>query len=205
MIRNIIFDMGQVLIRWEPAKLLKHFSLTPEDEALLLREMFLDVEWVQLDRGVISGEQAARQICARVPAHLHETVHSCVKEWFTFYLEPIPGMAELVAELAGKGYGIYLLSNATTALRGYFPRIPGSEYFQGLMVSGEEKLLKPQHEIYEALYDRFGLKPEECFFMDDNPSNVEGAILTGMQAAVFRADASAIRAKLHEAGVNISC
>lgn len=113
-------------------------------------------------------------------------------------------MAELLRELKGKGYGIYLLSNASLALRSYFPRIPGAECFDGLLVSSEEKLLKPQHEIYETFLARFSLKPETCFFVDDMPVNVEGAGQVGIRGTVFRGDVSRLRRDLRAAGVTVS-
>ena len=199
-IQNIIFDMGQVLIRWKPDLLLSHFDITREDNALLVTEMFQSVEWMQLDHGTISAEEAAARMCSRLPGHLHSCVEAVVSGWWTFALTPIPGMGSLVGELKEKGYGIYLLSNAGVSLREYFPGIPGSEYFDGLLVSAEEKLLKPQHEIYHSLYERFGLDPARCFFIDDSPANIEAALCTGMQGTVFRGDPARLRRELDQAG-----
>ena len=103
--------------------------------------------------------------------------------------------------LKEKGYGIYLLSNAGVSLREYFPGIPGAEYFDGLLVSAEEKLLKPQHEIYHRLYGRFGLDPARCFFIDDSPANIEAALCTGMEGTVFRGDPARLRRELEQAGI----
>lgn len=201
MIRNIVFDMGQVLIRWVPEDMLKTFDLTQEETASVRRELFTKVEWVQQDRGILTCDQVVERVCARLPEKLHEVVKTLVYGWHQHFLIPMPGMAELVRELKGKGYGIYLLSNAGTPLRSYFPRIPGSECFDGLMVSAEEVLLKPQHEIFERLYERFQLNPAECWFIDDSPANVEGAILTGMQGTVFHGDVEALRRELRDAGI----
>ena len=203
MIDTIVFDMGQVLIRWTGALLLEQYGLSEEDHALLLRELFGDVEWPMLDHGTISFEAAAEAVCRRVPEHLHGIVRELVTGWWHQPMRPIPGMADLVRELKDNGYGIYLLSNASTALRGYFPRIPGSECFDGLMVSAEEKLLKPQHEIYERLYERFGLVPEQCVFIDDSPANIEGAMLTGMQGIVFRGDTERLLRELLALGIGV--
>ena len=71
------------------------------------------------------------------------------------------------------------------------------------MVSSEEKLLKPQHEIYETLFARFKLAPEECFFIDDAPYNIEGAYLCGMPGAVFHGDVEELRYNLRNAGINV--
>lgn len=201
MIRNIIFDMGQVLIRWHPELLIAHLGLPEDDRKLVIREVFHSVEWVRLDRGTISEEDAAASICRRLPACLHAGAETLVKDWWKRPLVPMPGMAELVGELKANGYGIYLLSNASLRLREYFHRIPGSEHFDGLMVSAEQKLLKPQHEIYTRLFEAFSLKPEECFFIDDAPVNIEGALQAGMPGAIFRGDVTALRRELRENGI----
>lgn len=203
MIRNIVFDMGQVLIRWRPEEILEHFDLTGEEKTMLLQELFWSPEWTQQDRGILTEGEMIERVSARLPESLHAAVEEVIKAWHVWHLTPMPGMAELVRRLKAQGYGIYLLSNASTALRGYFPRIPGSECFDGLMVSAEEKLLKPQHEIYERLYERFDLVPEQCVFIDDSPANIEGAMLTGMQGIVFRGDTERLRRELRALGIMV--
>lgn len=204
MIRNIIFDMGQVLIRWEPRALLARFDLSEADTQLILTELFSTVEWVQLDHGTISGEQAVRQVCGRLPERLHGVVEEMVFCWWERPLTPIPGMAELVRELKSMGYGIYLLSNASVDLRRYFHRIPGSECFDGLVVSAEERMIKPQHEIYRTVLNRFQLKAEECFFVDDSPLNVEGALCVGISGTIFRGNVTRLRSELRAAEIPVS-
>ena len=201
MITNIVFDMGGVLIRWNPGDMLRQYDLSPEEMAILDRELFRGVEWIQMDRGVLSGEAAVQAVCFRIPEKLRQPVENLVYGWHRRYLSPMPGMAELVRELKENGYHIYLLSNASAALREYFPRIPGSECFEQLLVSAEEKLLKPSHEIYERLYEKFQLNPAESWFIDDSPANVEGAIHTGMGGCIFYGDVSRLRRELIRAGI----
>lgn len=201
MIDTIVFDMGQVLIHWKPELLIAHLELAEEEQRLLQRELFQSVEWVQLDRGSITGETAAEQVCRRLPEKLHPAVHTVVSGWWQRPLVPMEGMAELVRELKGNGYRIFLLSNASVDLRKYFHRIPGSECFDGLLVSAEEKLIKPQWEIFETLYRRFELNPENCFFVDDSPANVEAALCTGMAGTIFRGDVNRLRWELRAAGI----
>ena len=203
-ITTVVFDMGQVLIHWTPMKIVEHMALTERDKALLMTELFQSVEWVQTDHGTITLNQVVEQVNARLPKHLHPAVEEIVMGWWHRPLVPMEGMGELVKELKGLGYKIYLLSNASVDLRKYFGRIPGSECFDGLMVSAEEKLIKPQHEIFKALYDRFRLDPEHCVFIDDSPANIEAAICTGMDGIIFRGSAERLRRELREKGVNVA-
>ena len=202
MIHNIVFDMGGVLIAWDPARIVARLGLPEEDGQLLRREVFASVEWVSLDRGTLSEYEAMERMRTRLPERLHGAVERCVF-WWKEPLWPVPGMAELIAELDGLGYGIYLLSNATSALHEYFPRIPGSEHFRGMLVSADWKLLKPQAEIYEKLFAREDLIPGDCLFIDDNPANVEAGQLLGMEGLVFYQDMALLRRRLREHGIPV--
>lgn len=201
---TIVFDMGQVLIHWQPLALIAHMNLTQEQKNLLLTELFQSVEWVQSDHGTIALEQIVTQVCQRLPKELHPAVEELVFGWWRRPLVPMEGMAELLRELKEKGYKIYLLSNASVDLRKYFHRIPGSECFDGLMVSAEERLLKPQHEIYHTLYSRFRLDPSRCLFIDDSPANIEGALCTGMDGIIFRGDVARLRRELVQKGIDVA-
>ena len=202
MIKNIVFDMGNVLIRFTPAAFLDRAGVSGADKELLLREVYQSVEWARLDRGTLTDGEASELICRRVPARLHEIVRAQVGMWERPIL-PIEGMYELVEELKGKGYGIYLLSNASLRHHEYWPRVPVSRLFDGLLISADVKLVKPQPEIYRLLCEKFSLVPEECFFIDDSGVNAEGAYFCGMHSAVFHDDVSELRRKLNEAGVRV--
>ncbi len=204
MIKNIIFDMGQVLIHWKPHMFTGHYGLSQEEEQLLIKELFLRMEWPQLDRGTITDAEAIASVSKRLPEHLYPVVEDVITGWWKRPLVPMEGMEEVIKELKENGYGIYLLSNAAICLRQYFHRIPGSQYFDGHMVSSEEKLLKPQHEIYEALFERYHLVPEECFFIDDSPYNIEGAFQCGMPGTVFHGEVGELRINLKNAGIRIA-
>ena len=159
------------------------------------------VELMVRQGNITDKEQYLKAVFARVPEKLWEPVEFLVGGWYQRFLFPMPGMAELVQELKENGYHLYLLSNASAALRDYFPRIPGSECFEKLMVSAEEKLLKPSFEIYRRLYEKFGLNPKECWFIDDSPANVEGAICTGMGGTIFYGDIPRLRRELRRVGI----
>ena len=117
---------------------------------------------------------------------------------------PVAGMAELVQELKENGYGIYLLSNASVRQHKYWPQIPGWQFFDGKIISADEKVMKPHPDYYLRAMDRFGLVPGECFFIDDVPANVEGALFCGLHGAVFHGSTAQLRQALRSAGILVA-
>ena len=202
MIRNILFDMGNVLIHFDRTAFLNRLTVSEEEKQLLMREVFLSVEWVQMDRGTLTELEAEVLMCRRLPEHLHEAVHSLVSLWDEPML-PIRGMAELVQELKEKGYGIYLLSNASLRQHEYWPKIPGWQYFDGKLISADEKVMKPHPDYYRLALERFGLKAEESFFIDDVPANIEGALYCGISGTVFHGDVTLLRRQMQRAGISV--
>ena len=200
MIRNIVFDMGNVMIYFNKKIFLDRAGVSGEDRTLLERVVFDSLEWARLDRGSLLEPEAEKLMCARLPERLHGYVHDFVYDWDKPLL-PVRDMAPLVRELKAKGYGIYLLSNAASRQHDYWPDIPGSECFDGTLISADERLTKPEKEIYEFFLERFGLCPDECVFIDDNTMNAEGAFRCGMHPIVFHDDVDELRARLREEGV----
>ena len=203
MIRNIVFDMGKVLLRFDPDLFLDRVGIEGPDRETLRREVYQSLEWARMDRGSLSEAEAAALMCARLPERLHAAVDKLVAHWDRPILE-VPGMAELAKELKALGYHLYLLSNASFRQHEYWPRVPASRYFDGTLISADVGLVKPQPEIYRLLFERFSLKPEECFFVDDAINNVEAAYYCGMSGAVFHDDVRELRAKLRAAGVPVA-
>lgn len=202
MIRNIIFDMGGVLLDYNPLRYISHLTTDEADAALLLREVFNSVEWFRLDHGTIGQEDAAAAMCSRLPVRLHDAVERLI-EWWKLEVQPVEGMAELLEELKALGYGLYLLSNASVRHPEYFDRLPSARYFDGRFVSAFYKLLKPQYDIYQAMLREFDLKPEECFFIDDSVANVEAAYCVGISGAVFDGDVERLREVLNRVGIPV--
>lgn len=203
MIRNIVFDMGNVLIEWDPDRIVARQNLHGEDAKRLRREVFDCVEWVSMDRGTMSQDEGLARILRRLPPELHGAAERCVRDWWKDELRHIEGMETLIREISALGYPIYLLSNATSFLHDYFHRLPAANCFSGMLVSADWGLLKPQHEIFETFFDRFSLRPEECFFIDDSPVNIDGAAVAGMAGTVFFRDMARLRRDLIAAGIPV--
>ncbi|QTE68438.1 HAD family phosphatase [Clostridiales bacterium] len=203
MIRNIVFDMGNVLIRFDPSLFIEREGITdPEDRRLILDELFNSVEWAQMDRGILEEKTAEPFILERFPERLHPTVSNLLHHW-AIPGDEFTGMRELVADLKNAGYGLFLLSNASTAQHRYWPLFPVSRYFDGKLVSCDVKVVKPMREIYQIFTDRFLLDPEECLFIDDAPANVAAAITCGWNGIVFHQDAAQLRRKMRQFGIRI--
>ncbi len=202
MIRNIVFDMGNVLVRFDPELFMDRLGVAVEDRPPLRREVFKSLEWVQMDRGSLRDEDAVPRMCRRLPSRLHETVRQLVLEWDQPLLE-IEGSLDLVRELKALGYGLYLLSNASLRQHAYWPHVPAGRYFDGTLISADVKLIKPQPEFYRLFFETFSLLPEECFFIDDSNYNIEGALNSGMSGAVFYGDIALLRRALREAGIPV--
>ena len=202
-IKNIIFDMGEVLIRFDRQTFLNRHAAgcTPEERTFLLREVYLSAEWIMQDRGTHVPAETVKILCRKIPEHLHTVVEGLVCHWYDDIL-PVDGMKDFVKELKENGYGIYLLSNAASDHPVYWERIPGHEYFDDLCVSAFEGFLKPQPEIYRRAVEKFGVLPQECVFIDDVPSNIEAALNAGMNGIVFHGDLKELREKLSGLGVN---
>lgn len=203
MIRNIIFDMGGVIIRFDREYFIRRLGVTGKDERILMDEVFQSLEWARMDRGTITEKDAFQSICNRTPQRLHDAVEKLVYMWERPIL-PVDGMYELVAELKSKGYGIYLLSNASVRQHEFWPRVPAASLFDGKLISADVKLVKPQPEIYTLFCGKFGLTPSECVMIDDTPQNIEGAFTVGMPGVVFHDNAAALRASLKGLGVSVS-
>jgi len=187
MIKNIVFDMGNVLVAYDSYRASRRFAADEQEAEAVNTSVFVSPEWVMLDMGVISEEEALKRMQDRLPeGHAREAARDCLEHWHEYCMWPIPGMGELVEELKGRGYGIYLCSNASLRLLScYQSVIPGIRFFDGVLFSAEEQCMKPQKEMYGHLFERFGLKPEECFFIDDQPLNLEGARACGMDGCCF--------------------
>jgi len=203
MIRNIIFDMGGVIIRFDREYFIRRLGVTGKDERILMDEVFQSLEWARMDRGTITEKDAFQSICNRTPHRLHDAVEKLVYMWERPIL-PVDGMYELVAELKSKGYGIYLLSNASVRQHEFWPRVPAASLFDGKLISADVKLVKPQPEIYTLFCGKFGLTPSECVMIDDTPQNIEGAFTVGMPGVVFHDNAAALRASRKGLGGSVS-
>lgn len=201
MIKNIIFDFGNVL-GWTLAdNTTKTFVEDAEDRKLIRQVVFDPSDWDQLNRGTMTDEEMVAKICSRLPKELHQDACTVYNNW-TNTSTPVYGMASLVSELKEKGYRIYLLSNATKTFSERYLDIPWMvsilKQFDGLVFSAVVGLAKPDREIYEYVLNTYELTADECLFVDDYKENIEGAEVLGIHGYLFDGDAKKLRTYIYK-------
>ena len=192
MIKNVVLDMGNVLFNFDPEVPLQEFCSSEEEKEIVRKELFHGPEWKMADRGVIKDKDRFELIKGRVPEKYHGALRNCADHW-DICMNPLSGAREFCEFIKEKGYGIYILSNASDLFYEYFPRLLPLSFFNGVFVSADYKLLKPEVKIFETFLEKYGLKGEECLFVDDLQVNVDGAEKAGMQGYQFKNDYEAVK------------
>ncbi len=202
MIKNIIFDLGGVLIDHNPEKTLyAHFS--KENADIILKEIFRNPLWLEKDRGVVTSEEIIEIKKDIIPHEIFDKVNEMVGNFFP-YMPPFEEMYEFVKQLKENGYGIYLLSNVGKEFHTVKNDIPVLELFDGFVASSDYEVIKPEKEIYRILFEKFSLKPEECIFIDDVQKNIDGAVEAGMQGHCYsHGNLEILKEDLRQKGVKV--
>jgi len=185
--KNIVFDMGGVLVDYTADNATRHFT---DDEAIIKEihnVMFYSQEWMALDMGSMSDEKAISRILPRLSSDkVRQIAQLTFEHWHEYNNVAREGMAEIVEGLKNRGQKVYILSNVSKRLTNTYKNVvPSPESYDGAFFSGEVLALKPQPCIYQMFFERFGLKPSECFFIDDLQDNVDASIACGMDAYCF--------------------
>jgi putative hydrolase of the HAD superfamily len=202
MIRQVIFDVGGVLMDFDTHALTRALTTSEEDALLLHAETFDHPDWLRTDRGGCPVSAVIDAMKSHLPPRLHGAVDELMARWDD-WLAPREDIDLLAQELDRLGYPMYILSNTSETFYRFRSRIPCWPKIRGVILSFEEKVMKPDPEIYRRLFSRFGLAPGECFFVDDSHLNIEAAHWCGMKGQLFRGDISELRAALRAEGVPV--
>lgn len=197
---NVIFDLGMVLIEWDPALAFADvFDRRDEAEAWLEKIDFL--AWNRLQDG---GRSFAQGIAAARADHgdLADPLQDYVAAFDLTIEKPVPGSWEILEDLVARNVPLYAITNWSAetwpAAQQAYPRL--GQVFRDIVVSGQERQLKPEPQIYQTLLQRNGLAAQDCIFIDDSVANVEGARRLGIDAIHFL-DAETLAKALAERGL----
>ena len=183
--KNVIFDVGGVLLDWNPGRILEAYYPDPSERAAMKALIFHHADWLELDRGVLSESILLERIGARARRPVPELAN--LFEVIRDSLLPKRDSVALLAELAARGVPLYCLSNMPAGMFAHLrERFGFWTHFDGVVVSGMVRLVKPEAAIFEYLLDRYGLAAEDSVFIDDLPANVEAARALGLHGVVFQ-------------------
>lgn len=199
MIKNVIFDVGRVLFHWDLRHLFEKL-IADRDELDWFLENVVTTQWhFEHDAGRTLADMTAERIS------LFPQYEDLIKAYAHRFNETIPGQVggslEIVEALAAQDIPIFAITNFGDEFwSGFRPTQPIFDHFTDIIVSGREKLVKPDPAIYALAIDRFTIKAEESIFIDDMQANIDAAKLSGMQGHLFK-NADILRTELEGLGL----
>ena len=196
MIKNIIFDYGNVLVDWNPAYLFLPVFGGDEEKCRFFTENVCNREWfTRIDQGE-SMDVCVAELQKTYPEYA-DVIALFRDRWFDMCSGDIPGMLEIIQDLKNQGMGVYGLTNwpaeTFAEARRRFKTLASIDNY---VVSSAVRLAKPQPEIFRLLLSKYNLKPEECVFVDDRVDNVNAAKALGITGIVYPGSADALRKEL---------
>lgn len=184
MIKNIIFDVGGVLLTWNPESYITKILGTEVDEKFFAERIFRSLEWKELDRGSYSVDKLHRLYLEKYPEISNE-INLLMERWFEI-INPINENIALIPKLKENGYKLYIISNyVKEAIEEMKRRHNFFDYFEGLIVSCYVNFIKPELDIYNFLLKKYKLNAEQCLFIDDSKENTNAAEIIGIKTITY--------------------
>jgi putative hydrolase of the HAD superfamily len=193
-IRNVVFDAGGVLLKWDPPAVIARLHPDAETHAIIRRQIFEHQDWLEFDRGTYD-EAAAAEHFARLSGRSIDETRALIRATREA-LVPIEGTITLLDELVAAGVHLYLLSNMPVSTFEYLlARYPFFAHFKHHVISGAILMVKPEPAIYKHLVEKTGIVPAESVFIDDLLKNIVAARESGFHTIQFH-DPESCRAEL---------
>ena len=205
MIRNIIFDLGNVIINYNQEQIINNFTKKEEEIKYIYDEIFHAPEWELMDLGNITNDKAIEVINKRNEFKYQKLTENFLHEWYKKQ-EINRDIVEIARELKKNGYNLFVLSNMANLTYEY---LKNDEFFSlctGIIISAHEHLIKPDEKVFRLLLNRYNLNAEECLFIDDDPSeeNYKTANEIGIKGRrIVPNQAEDVRKLLLEFGIEI--
>ena len=195
MIKNLVFDLGNVLIEWNSEKILTYFEPEKERQQVLRQVIFESGVWHQTDRGELSLKEAYEEVLAQLDASYHSAVKNIFYHWYEV-VHVYSDLQERIRLWAKQGYRIYILSTTCEIFyhiekAGLLPIYP---LLSGYILSSEVGIVKPEPEIYQKLLKKYGIEPTESVFIDDIQANLDTAAELGFETILAEKESDNILA-----------
>lgn len=200
MIKNIVFDLGNVLISFHPKKFIRE-NVEAEYQDKFFEIIFGGQEWKDLDRGTLEYSEAIKIFIKKLP-ECEKAIKKLFDENIYDCLKAIDKNIALLPKLK-ENYNLYIISNFhLKAFENIYEKWDFFKSFDGKIISAYHKLMKPEPEIYQLLLDTYSLKANECLFIDDVAENIVGAKNIGMNG-IQLVDYNFLEEKLKEYGIKL--
>ncbi|MGM0446237.1 MAG: HAD family hydrolase [Bacillota bacterium] len=174
MIENVVFDLGNVLLEFTPEKIIDDYVTEESKKKEIYDNIFNSKEWIMLDRGTISENEATRKFVDRQPNNKNEII-KIMDNWIS-YLKPITKNISVLKNLAGQEINLYILSNFhKKAFLQVKQRYNFFDFFDGKVISYQVNTIKPEDKIYEILISKYNLNSQDTLFIDDSINNIKTA------------------------------
>ncbi len=200
MIRNFIFDMGNVLLTYRPIEMARALCADAAHAEAVCRAVFDAPEWAMLDAGTIEEDVFLQTVLDRSDASLEGDIRNTFAHWHEHML-PILGAEEFVKTRKREGRRVFVLSNASMRFFSYWREKPALREIDDCIISAKEKITKPDERIFRLLLDRHSLKSSECLFLDDIQENADAASRLGIMGICFDGDYTKLTRTLSERGI----
>ena len=198
MIKNVVFDFGQVLVHFEPSYMVGKYVQETEDKPLLEDVLFDRLYWDRLDEGTITDEEVLAACQKRIPQRLWAVAEKIYYNWI-YNIPEIDGMSELIRWVRDDyGKRVFLLSNISKYFADHEGEIPVLKHFERKIFSAWCGKVKPNREIFEYLCKECDILPNETLFVDDSEKNIKGAQNYGIKGYLFDGDVARLQAYLEE-------
>ena len=199
MIRNIILDVGNVLVAWDPISVFRSLGFAEDDIEPIANATINSPEWDEFDRSARPDEEILESLIQNAPEYEKEIL--LFWEHVGESIRTYPYAVEWIEDFKQKGYRVYILSNYSSyTYEKTREALKCTELADGRLFSYEVKQVKPEAEFYQTLLKRYELIPEECVFIDDKQENVDGAIKEGIHGIQFQT-LEQVKEQLRELGV----
>ena len=194
--RNVIFDLGGVVLDWNPDHIVARVQPVPELRASLKAALFGHADWRLFDRGALTEPELIERLQLRIGASRQEV--EVILDAVRHSLVVKPETLQLIRALQARGTPLYCLSNMPGSIYAHLrQRHDFWDAFNGIVISGEVQMMKPEPEVFRHLLATFNLRPEESVFIDDLLANIESARQVGLHTVWFK-DAAQCRRELDQ-------
>lgn len=188
MIKNVIFDLGNVLIDFKPIKYIKSLGYDDEKALEIFNKTIKDSIWADMDRGIYRDKESYVSAFKTKYPEIQDDIDKFLGgPWMENVIFPLKDNLKMIDLVKEKGLKYYILSNyPKDAFEYTYDMCPFIQNGDGMVISYDVLMIKPDKNIYLKLLDKYGLKANECLFIDDLDINVEGAKSVGINAFVFK-------------------